>query len=31
MHQDLQRLADRARAVPAPAAAGTMICHIIES
>ena len=31
MHQDLQRLAKRARSVPATAAADAGICHIIES
>lgn len=31
MHQDLQRLAKRARSVPATAAADAVICHIIES
>ena len=31
MHQDLQRLAERARAAPAMAADDTLICHIIES
>lgn len=31
MHQDLRRLAKRARSAPATAATDTVICHIIES